>query len=170
MLATLRSKREMNDRAFKLFLKMLPIGQNPFEFEVKYRSWVGMFDLPVPRYKKLKKRLGFDDGDFNLHMSNSSYPKVLCSTINDSTCLRCFIRFSTWLDSKRPCHFFLLSFVLVELWLLVVNYFSLSSTQAWRIDITYFLGTHFVFLREIPLFSHYEVRVSVGTWDRKWVS
>jgi hypothetical protein len=52
MLATLRSRREMNDRAFKSFLNMLPIGQNPFEFEVKYRSWVGVFDLPAASQRR----------------------------------------------------------------------------------------------------------------------
>ncbi|KAJ3474753.1 hypothetical protein NLI96_g12276 [Meripilus lineatus] len=30
-------------------------------------------------------------------------------------------------------------------------------------------ATHFKFLREIPMFSPYEIRISVGTWDHKWM-
>ena len=32
------------------------------------------------------------------------------------------------------------------------------------------LATHFTFLREIPLFSHYELRSTLMSWDNKWVS
>ena len=31
------------------------------------------------------------------------------------------------------------------------------------------IATHFSFLREIPMFSRYELRVSVMSWDQKWV-
>ena len=27
-----------------------------------------------------------------------------------------------------------------------------------------------MFIREIPLFSRYEVRISIASWDEKWVS
>ena len=30
-------------------------------------------------------------------------------------------------------------------------------------------GTHFHFLKEIPILAKYEVRVSIGAWDEKWV-
>ncbi|KAH9847502.1 hypothetical protein C2E23DRAFT_495197 [Lenzites betulinus] len=30
-------------------------------------------------------------------------------------------------------------------------------------------ATHFTFLREIPIFSFYEMRVSLITWDNKWI-
>ena len=30
-------------------------------------------------------------------------------------------------------------------------------------------ATHFTFLREIPIFSRYEMRVSIMSWDNKWV-
>lgn len=30
-------------------------------------------------------------------------------------------------------------------------------------------GTHYNFLREIPILSRYEVRVSIAAWDNKWV-
>ena len=32
------------------------------------------------------------------------------------------------------------------------------------------LATHFTFLREIPLFSRYELRSTLLSWDNKWVS
>ncbi len=32
------------------------------------------------------------------------------------------------------------------------------------------IATHYKFLREIPMFSRYEMRISLGTWDHKWVS
>ncbi|KAG6860221.1 hypothetical protein C0995_015618 [Termitomyces sp. Mi166 len=30
-------------------------------------------------------------------------------------------------------------------------------------------GTHYNFIREIPMLSSYEVRLSVGSWDQKWI-
>ena len=30
-------------------------------------------------------------------------------------------------------------------------------------------ATHFTFLREIPMFSQYEMRASIMSWDNKWV-
>lgn len=38
-------------------------------------------------------------------------------------------------------------------------------TEFWVI-----LATHFTFLREIPMFSRYETRASIASWDDKWVS
>ncbi len=40
-----------------------------------------------------------------------------------------------------------------------VRYFSDSPPTA----------THFTFLREIPMFAHYEMRVGLLTFDSKWV-
>ncbi|KAK7053534.1 peptidase A1 domain-containing protein [Favolaschia claudopus] len=31
------------------------------------------------------------------------------------------------------------------------------------------VATHFFFVREIPMLSRYEVRVSIGAWDDKWI-
>lgn len=31
------------------------------------------------------------------------------------------------------------------------------------------LATHFRFIREIPMFAKYEMRVGVAAWDEKWV-
>lgn len=36
--------------------------------------------------------------------------------------------------------------------------------------LTSTLATHYNFIREIPILAQYEVRVSIGTWDQKWVS
>jgi hypothetical protein len=30
-------------------------------------------------------------------------------------------------------------------------------------------ATHYDFVREIPMFAPYEVRISVQAWDHKWV-
>lgn len=30
-------------------------------------------------------------------------------------------------------------------------------------------GTHFQFIREIPILAKYEVRITLGAWDEKWV-
>ena len=32
------------------------------------------------------------------------------------------------------------------------------------------VGTHFRFIKEIPLFARYEMRVRIAAWDEKWVS
>ncbi|KAH9927893.1 hypothetical protein B0H21DRAFT_838213 [Amylocystis lapponica] len=92
-----------------------PIGADPFDFCVSYKTWAGP-----------------DDCDFNMHLSNSSYPKTLdCARFKAA--LRCyptFFRAGGW-----------------------------SPLAA----------THFSFLREIPIFARYEVRVSLASWDSKWV-
>jgi hypothetical protein len=31
------------------------------------------------------------------------------------------------------------------------------------------LATHFDFIREIPIWAKYEVRITIGAWDHKWV-
>ncbi|KAI0749601.1 hypothetical protein C8Q80DRAFT_1232236 [Daedaleopsis nitida] len=91
------------------------VGMNPFDLQVVYKTWAGP-----------------DDCDFNLHLSNSSYPKRLDAA-----------RFKFALKSL-PTFF---------------------RTGGWM-----GLGaTHFTFLREIPMFSPYEIRVSLMSWDHKWI-
>ncbi|KAI0636075.1 hypothetical protein C8Q77DRAFT_613559 [Trametes polyzona] len=91
------------------------IGANPFEQEVTTKMWAGP-----------------DDCDFNLHLSNSSYPKHL-DAARFKYALKCgptFFRVGGWMG----------------------------------------LGaTHFTFLREIPMFSTYEMRVGIMSWDNKWL-
>ncbi|KIK70004.1 hypothetical protein GYMLUDRAFT_133026, partial [Collybiopsis luxurians FD-317 M1] len=91
-----------------------PIGEHPFEWEGRYDTWVGL-----------------DDSDFNMHMSNSSYPKILD-----------FARTKASLE-------------LFPHFLRVGGHLALSST-------------HFNFIREIPLFTRYQLRLSIGAWDEKW--
>ncbi|KAF5380747.1 hypothetical protein D9757_007140 [Collybiopsis confluens] len=93
-----------------------PIGDHPFHWEGKYDTW-----------------LGFDDSDFNMHMSNSSYPKILD-----------FARTKASLE-------------LFPHFLRVGGHVALSST-------------HFNFIREIPLFAKYQIRLSIAAWDEKWAS
>ncbi|KAJ7438948.1 hypothetical protein B0H11DRAFT_2103477 [Mycena galericulata] len=55
------SSKKRTDAAFDAWFEArLPIGQHPFRTRWYYTSWVSL-----------------DDGDFNLHMSNSSYAKIL---------------------------------------------------------------------------------------------
>ncbi|RPD61061.1 hypothetical protein L226DRAFT_486149 [Lentinus tigrinus ALCF2SS1-7] len=91
------------------------VGSNPFDLQVTYRTWAGP-----------------DDCDFNMHLSNSSYPKRLDAA-----------RFTFALE-------FCPTFFRVGGWM------GLGAT-------------HFTFLREIPMFSHYEMRTSVMSWDNKWI-
>ena len=35
--------------------------------------------------------------------------------------------------------------------------------------LIFFKGTHYHFIREIPMLASYEVRTSIATWDQKWV-
>ncbi|KAF9061012.1 hypothetical protein BDP27DRAFT_1429422 [Rhodocollybia butyracea] len=91
-----------------------PIGEHLFEWEGRYKTWVG-----------------FDDSDFNMHMSNSSYPKILD-----------FARTKASLD-------------LFPHFLRVGGHVALSST-------------HFHFIKEIPIFTKFQLRLSIGAWDEKW--
>ncbi|KAJ7205858.1 hypothetical protein B0H12DRAFT_1160069 [Mycena haematopus] len=93
----------------------LPVGLHPFRAEWKY-NW----------------RVGFDDSDFNLHMSNSSYAKALDST-----------RFRVALATFP-------------------NVFRCGGWCP-------LAATHFYFIREIPMLSTYQVRVTIGAWDEKWI-
>nr|VWO99772.1 Phosphate:H symporter (Phosphate:H symporter, variant) [Ganoderma boninense] len=92
-----------------------PVGKNPFELTGIYRVWAGP-----------------DECDFNLHLSNSSYPKRL--------------------DAAR------------------FRFGLLLSPTFFRCGGWMGLGaTHFTFLREIPIFSHYELRSTLMSWDNKWI-
>ncbi|KAF7337355.1 Peptidase A1 domain-containing protein [Mycena sanguinolenta] len=95
---------------------LIPIGLHPFRAEWKY-DW----------------RVGFDDSDFNLHMSNSSYAKAL-----DSTRMR----------------------------LALATFPNVFRCGGW----CPLAATHFHFIREIPMLSTYQVRVTIGAWDNKWLT
>ncbi|THU91343.1 hypothetical protein K435DRAFT_759363 [Dendrothele bispora CBS 962.96] len=92
-----------------------PIGQSPLGPVVVYKSFAS-----------------FDECDYNLHLSNSSYAKAL--------------------DGAR----FKLARELFTQFLRVGGHMPLAAT-------------HFHFIKEIPVLNPYEVRVSVGSWDEKWV-
>ncbi|KAK1215052.1 hypothetical protein PQX77_022355 [Marasmius sp. AFHP31] len=92
-----------------------PVGVNPVEWVGKFNSWASI-----------------DESDYNLHLSNSSYPKVLDGA-----------RFKGAIE-------------------LFPQFFRAGGTMA-------LAGTHFHFLKEIPILAKYEVRVSLGAWDEKWM-
>ncbi|KIK53890.1 hypothetical protein GYMLUDRAFT_232610 [Collybiopsis luxurians FD-317 M1] len=92
-----------------------PVGAHPFEFRTLYKTSVTL-----------------DESDFNIHMSNSSYPKVLdCARMKAA--MELFPQF-----------------------LRVGGVIPLSST-------------HFHFVKELPAFARYELRLSIGAWDEKWM-
>ncbi|KAJ4490727.1 hypothetical protein J3R30DRAFT_3424595 [Lentinula aciculospora] len=107
-------KEGMEMRMEKWLESITPVGAHPFEFETRYKSWVTL-----------------DESDFNMHMSNSSYPKVLdCARMKAA--MELFPQF-----------------------LRVGGIIPLAST-------------HFHFIRELPVFAKYELRLSIGAWDEKW--
>ncbi|KAK7436758.1 hypothetical protein VKT23_009812 [Stygiomarasmius scandens] len=86
---------------------------------------------PLGQYVVYQSIASFDECDYNLHLSNSSYAKAL--------------------DGAR----FKLARELFTQFLRVGGHMPLAAT-------------HFHFIKEIPVMSRYEVRVSLGSWDEKW--
>ncbi|KAI0092241.1 hypothetical protein BDY19DRAFT_885016 [Irpex rosettiformis] len=107
-----QKKLEAKDR----FLQGLcPVGKDPIKFTINVGSWAGP-----------------DDCDFNMHLSNSSYPKHL-----------------DWARFRAALHW-------------GPTFFRAGGWIA--------LGeTHFKFLREIPMFSKFEMRMNLVAWDNKWL-
>ncbi|KAF9512560.1 hypothetical protein BS47DRAFT_1345337 [Hydnum rufescens UP504] len=94
----------MKRRAF--IKEISPIGENPFELTVTYRTTCGL-----------------SDSDYNGHLSNSAYAKNL--------------------DYAR----------------------MRAAAKGWL-----GLGTaHFHYIKEIPLWSEYEIRISIAGWGDKWL-
>ncbi|KAJ3925480.1 MAG: hypothetical protein NXY57DRAFT_1031894 [Lentinula lateritia] len=109
-----KKKEGMEMRMEKWLESITPVGAHPFEFETRNRSWVTL-----------------DESDFNMHMSNSSYPKVL-------DCAR----------MKAAMELF---------------------PQFLRVGgIIPLAATHFHFIKELPVFAKYELRLTIGAWDEKW--
>ncbi|KAH7911510.1 hypothetical protein BJ138DRAFT_1085416 [Hygrophoropsis aurantiaca] len=94
---------------------LCPVGLDPFKVAVSHWSWVGI-----------------DDGDYNGHLSNSSYAK----TLDAARCKIVLKMFPAFTRNK--------------------GWIALGST-------------HYHFIREIPMFATYEVRLSIGAWDHKWM-
>ncbi|KIJ64173.1 hypothetical protein HYDPIDRAFT_187973 [Hydnomerulius pinastri MD-312] len=93
-----------------------PVGANPFEIVTVYRRWASIDDTDM----------------FGMHLSNSSYAKVL-----DSARLRALIKaFPAWGRSGGQM--------------------ALGAS-------------HYHFIREIPFFAKYEIRLTFGSWDHKWI-
>ncbi|KAF9523669.1 hypothetical protein CPB83DRAFT_862450 [Crepidotus variabilis] len=92
-----------------------PIAANPQETTITYRSWASP-----------------DDSDWNLHMSNSCYPKIL-----DGARLKAAVE-------------------LFPMFFRAGGWLPLAAT-------------HFHFVKEIPMLSSYEVRLTMGAWDHKWM-
>jgi len=109
------SSRLSKNDAPKICNDLVPIGQNPLDHISVTKSWAGP-----------------DDCDYNWHLSNSSYSKVLDVARSNS----------------------------------VLNIFPSFVLAGGGIALA---GTHFQFLREIPMFARYEVRSQIVGWDHKWL-
>ncbi|KAF4623032.1 hypothetical protein D9613_002370 [Agrocybe pediades] len=92
-----------------------PVGANPFSVVIPYRTQVAL-----------------DDSDFNGHLSNSSYAKIM--------------------DGAR----FKAAIELFPMFFRAGGWIALA-------------GTHYHFIKEIPMLTSYEIRTSIVAWDRKWV-
>jgi len=113
---TLSLSCSVREAAARKFLDDLcPVGQNPIEFTMVTKAWAGI-----------------DDCDYNLHLSNSSYPKIL--------------------DSVRMKS----ALVLFPYYVRTGGWIALA-------------GTHFHFIREIPILARYEIRSQIVGWDQKWL-
>ena len=44
-----------------------------------------------------------------------------------------------------------------------------AETCLFMIFLLFLTGTHYHFIREIPMLACYEVRTSIAAWDQKWV-
>ncbi|KAI9445859.1 hypothetical protein BJY52DRAFT_1127893 [Lactarius psammicola] len=108
------SSTSKND-AHKFRDDLVPIGQNPLDRILVTKAWAGP-----------------DDCDYNWHLSNSSYPKLLDLARTNS----------------------------------VLYIFPSFVLAGGGIALA---GTHFQFLREIPMFARYEVRSQIVGWDHKWL-
>ncbi|THU99272.1 hypothetical protein K435DRAFT_964523 [Dendrothele bispora CBS 962.96] len=110
------SDRQTRDIALENWVDSIsPVGSHPFQFCTSFRSFASI-----------------DESDYNLHMSNSSYPKALdCAQLKAAVAL--FPQF-----------------------LRVGGLIRLAET-------------HFQFIKEIPILANYEVRVTIGSWDEKWL-
>lgn len=92
---TLSLSSAVREAAARKFLDDLcPVGQNPLDFTVVTKAWAGMYLVFSSTNQTLHSSgetsmcgysspfgipfslAGIDDCDYNLHLSNSSYPKV----------------------------------------------------------------------------------------------
>ncbi|KAF5371328.1 hypothetical protein D9758_004223 [Tetrapyrgos nigripes] len=87
------------------------------------------FTAVTSRYRS---RATIDECDYRLHLSNSSYPKIV-------DCARFKIAVETCPQFLR-----------------VGGHIALAAT-------------HFYFIREIPVLAPYEIHLSLGSWDHKWI-
>ncbi|KAJ7473163.1 hypothetical protein B0H11DRAFT_2037461 [Mycena galericulata] len=100
--------------------------------EAWYEGHMQIGEHPFRKVWTRSLRVRLDQGDFNMHMSNSSYAQVL-----DAARLRLAL-------SAFP---------------------NIFRCGGW-VPLS---ATYYHFIREIPIFSKYEVRASIGSFDDKWL-
>lgn len=73
-----KSRKEKQRITAEWLESKMPIGTNPFEVAIPYRTWASTSFHSFPRFPSVYRyrSSGIDDSDFNIHLSNSSYAKV----------------------------------------------------------------------------------------------
>lgn len=80
-----KSKKEKKEATHRWVEALAPVGSNPFMRQYIYKTWAGALSpLPVVMSALYIAELIPDiaDSDFNMHLSNSSYPKVHKTDLN----------------------------------------------------------------------------------------
>ncbi|THH16514.1 hypothetical protein EW146_g4133 [Bondarzewia mesenterica] len=157
-------KREIEQRDW--LERLSPIGNDPFAVTTTYRTWAG-----------------FDDCDYNIHLSNSSYAKPRHRAHEMRIAI--FPRLPA--DRRtNATRWYVMSPVKEIMWpppehiiIAPVDWARSSNLGGGHIAacglqrnaLTRILhsATHYTYLREIPMLSAYEVRVGVASWDNKWL-
>ena len=77
LLLSFKSKAQRVKAADDWLDSLHPVGKNPFEVQASYRSYASAYLLCLPLRTLLTILLGLDESDYNMHLSNSSYAKVI---------------------------------------------------------------------------------------------
>lgn len=157
-----------------------PVGANPFEFTTVYRRWSSAYfksikiHFHVNSYESTVSP-GIDDIDmFGIHLSNSSYAKAHpFSHAVQRQLTSPPSRHSIQRVQRRSSGVSPPGVAAEDRWPSVVSP-HLRPAGPYKSDDfdTSFTSpaTHYHFLREIPPLVRYEVRLTIGSWDHKWVS
>ncbi|CAE6537903.1 unnamed protein product [Rhizoctonia solani] len=96
----------------------------------------------------LKSWASPDDCDWNGHLSNSCYAK----NVDPARMQACIDWFPAFFGDN--------------------GWVALGGTFPHRtlyVVLTLVIGAHYHYIREIPINTHYEIRMSIGGWEDKWI-
>ncbi|KAH7335789.1 hypothetical protein B0J17DRAFT_616854 [Rhizoctonia solani] len=98
----------------------------------------------------LKSWASPDDCDWNGHLSNSCYAKNL----DPARMQACIDWFPAFFGDNG--------------WVALGGVFSFPHWSMYAV-LTSAIGAHYHYIREIPINTHYQVRMSIGGWEDKWI-